>query len=141
MGKTYQSIHINAPVDKVWSAVRNFHDLSWAKGVIETVEVLGDKKSDQLGARRKLNGVFVETLLAIDDDARSLGYSIDEAPGTPVADATDYRGAIRVTPVTHGDTTVVEWSSVWSGNDSACSEFCSGVYNGALGAMKAHFEG
>ncbi len=140
MGKTYQSIYIKAPADKVWAAVRNFHDMSWAKGVIEKIEVVGGNKSDQIGASRKLNGVFLETLRGLDDQTRTLSYTIDEAPGTPVAETKDYAGRVRVIAVTSDNTTVVEWSSEWSGNDKAATEFCAGVYNGALGAMKSHFE-
>lgn len=34
MGQTYQSTVINAPAEKVWNAIRNFHDLSWAPNLI-----------------------------------------------------------------------------------------------------------
>jgi len=34
----YNSCLVNAPVDRVWSALRNFHDLSWAGGVVQSVE-------------------------------------------------------------------------------------------------------
>lgn len=55
MGKTYQSIVIDRPVDEVWATVRDFHDLSWAPGVVESLEVVGDKVGDQVGAKRLLN--------------------------------------------------------------------------------------
>lgn len=49
MGRTYQSILIQAPVDRVWQAVRDFHDLSWAPDVVESghdiyVSLLNDMK-------------------------------------------------------------------------------------------------
>ena len=62
MGKTYQTAVINAPVDQVWSKIKNFHDFSWATGVIEKCEAVGDKPGDQIGARRILNDAFHETL-------------------------------------------------------------------------------
>jgi hypothetical protein len=30
MGKTYQSIVVQASADKVWEKLRNVHDMSWA---------------------------------------------------------------------------------------------------------------
>ncbi|WP_083394797.1 SRPBCC family protein [Marinobacter sp. AC-23] len=61
MGKTYQSIVVNAPAEKIWNALRDFHDLSWAPDVISDVDVVGEKKGDQSGAKRVLNGAFHET--------------------------------------------------------------------------------
>lgn len=29
---------VKAPLDQVWKAIRDFHDLSWAKGVWEEVD-------------------------------------------------------------------------------------------------------
>ena len=74
MGKTYQSILIKAPAEKVWETLRNFHDISWAPDVVSSVDVIGDKKGDQPGAKRVLNGAFHETLHALDDDNREFTY-------------------------------------------------------------------
>ncbi|NRA34102.1 MAG: hypothetical protein HRU17_12250 [Polyangiaceae bacterium] len=57
----YNSAVINAPIETVWTKIRYFRELSWAAGVIESTEVIGDKSGDQIGAQRKLNGVFAET--------------------------------------------------------------------------------
>jgi hypothetical protein len=51
MGQTYQSTVINASADKVWNAIKNFHDLSWAPNVIEKVEVVGDAGGGDVGAK------------------------------------------------------------------------------------------
>jgi len=71
MGQTYQSIVINAPAEKVWTAIRNFHDLSWAPNVITRVEVVGSQKGDEVGAGRVLNDAFRETLRELKDDHRN----------------------------------------------------------------------
>ena len=34
----YNSCVVNAPIDAVWGALRNFHDLSWASQVITSLE-------------------------------------------------------------------------------------------------------
>jgi hypothetical protein len=55
VGRTYQSIVINAPVERVWRAIRNFHDLGWAPNVVTSVDVVGNKKGTAVGAGRVLN--------------------------------------------------------------------------------------
>ncbi len=49
MGKCVNSAVVNAPVDEVWQVLRNFHDLSWTQA-IESLEPVGDARSDQVGA-------------------------------------------------------------------------------------------
>ena len=44
----YNSIVVNAPVDKVWAAMRDFHDMSWASGVIEKVDPVGDRQRESV---------------------------------------------------------------------------------------------
>lgn len=51
----YNSIVIDAPADQVWEKIRNFHDLSWAAGVIEKCEAVGGIPATQIGAKRILN--------------------------------------------------------------------------------------
>jgi len=141
MGQTYQSIVINAPAEKVWTAIRNFHDLSWAPKVVTRVEVVGNRKGNEVGAGRVLNDAFGETLREMKDDARSFAYSIDDGP-SPVskADVSNYVGRVSVRPVTEGGATFVEWSSAWERNDEATSEFCHNVYTALLVDMKKSLE-
>lgn len=141
MGKCYNSVVVGAPCAKVWKALRNFHDLSWAPGVITSAEAVGDLKADQIGARRILNEAFHETLLALDDHERTLSYSIDDGPGPVAKDAVrNYVGMVRARPVTDGDTTFVEWESRYdSPDDKSVGEFCNPIYQALLGALKQHF--
>lgn len=140
MGKTYQSVVINAPVDIVWGALRNFHDLSWASGVVTLCTPVGDLKADQLGARRIINNVFHESLVELSDRDRTLKYRIDDGP-SPVSkdEVKDYIGVVHAISITDSDTTFVEWSSSWDQNDAAVAEFCHGIYVAVLGALKKHF--
>lgn len=141
MGSTYQSIVINAPVGKVWAAVRKFHDMSWAPNVISRLDVLGGLKGDQVGAQRLLNGAFHETLRDLDDKGRSFSYSIDDGP-SPVSrtEVSNYVGRVIVRPVTEGGGTFVEWSSSWEQNAEAVAPFCHGIYVALLGDMKRSLE-
>ena len=139
MGSTFQEIEIKAPADKVWNAIKDFHDLSWAPNVVTSVDVVGDKKGDQRGAGRVLNGVFHETLRTLDEYAKTFTYSIDAGPG-PLADdqMKNYVGRVVVEHIAGG--TRVEWSSNWEQNDEAIYEFCHPIYIALLNDMKASLE-
>ena len=140
MGKTYQTTVINAPAHKVWDKIKNFHDMSWASGVVEKCEAVGDLKGNQIGARRVLNDAFQETLVEFSELDKSFKYSIDDGPA-PVSknDVKDYIGAVRLVPVTDNDTCLIEWSSSWeSSTDDACS-FCHNIYVALLDALKKSF--
>lgn len=136
----YHSCVLKAPADQVWAALSNFHDLSWASGVIESVDVVGEQGAGDVGAKRILNGVFHETLLSMNHDEHVFEYSIDDGPG-PVAKGVvkGYVGRVRVTPITTGEGTFVEWSSHWDSSDGGVEELCNPVYQALMGAMVAHF--
>ena len=138
----YNSCVVQGPVDKVWSALRNFHDMSWAPGVVEKLDRVGEATGTGIGARRIINGVFHETLLALSDVDRELKYSIDNGPG-PVAkeQVTNYVGIVRVFPVTDGNATFVEWSSSWQDSKGGVKEFCDPIYKALLDALQKHFAG
>jgi hypothetical protein len=142
MGQTYQSIVIDAPIDRVWAAIHDFHDLSWAPNVITSVDAIGDRKGVEVGAKRVLNGVFHETLHELDDRAHNLAYRIDDGP-SPVSsdDVNNYVGRLSARPITEGAGTFVEWSSTWERNDQAAGEFCHGIYVALLRDMKQSLEG
>ncbi len=133
------SCKVNASADDVWATLRNFHDFGWAEGVIETSENVGDRGPHEAGAVRLLNGVFRETLLDLDDASMTLRYSIDDAPGTPVADAVDYVGVVRVRPEDVEGTASIDWSSSWSGGKGGVAEFCNPIYAALMGALKNRF--
>ncbi len=101
MGKCYNSIAIKAQPDKVWGLIRNFHDMSWAPGVITGVDKVGDLGADQPGAKRVLNELFHETLVELNDGERYFVYSIDDGPGPVSKEAvSNYHGRVRVTDIT-----------------------------------------
>lgn len=71
MGRCYNSVIVNAPVETVWTRIRDFHDLSWAEGMGLKVEAVGDRPGEEVGAKRVINGAFHETLIAIDEASRT----------------------------------------------------------------------
>lgn len=137
MSQTYQSIVIEAPIERVWAKLRNFHDLSWAPDVIEKCEPLGEKGEDQIGARRVLNGVFYETLLELNELGHTMKYSIDDGP-SPVSkdEVANYIGVIHAEPVTETGGTFVSWSSIWEAKDAKAEAFCHGIYVALLRSLK-----
>ncbi len=141
MGKCYNSAVIGAPCAKVWQAIGDFHDLGWASGVITKVDIEGDRKGDQIGAKRILNDAFHETLLTLDDAEHTFSYSIDDGPEPISKDSVNnYIGAVRVLPITESDTTFIEWQSTYeSPDDTAVGDFCNPIYVALLSALKQHF--
>ena len=136
MPSTYQSNLINAPVEKVWSAISNFHDLSWAPNVVSSCESVGDISGTEVGAKRILNGAFHETLREVDDAGHQIKYSIDDGP-SPVspAEVSNYIGVIKLTPVTMQGSTLIEWSSSWDSNEEEATSFCHNIYVAILGDL------
>ena len=140
MPSTYQSNIINAPIDKVWQAVSNFHDMSWAPNIISSVDVVGVVAGTEVGAQRVLNGAFHETLIEIDTDNHRIRYSIDDGPD-PVSPSivSNYIGEIRLIPVTMQDSTLIEWSSSWESNEEDAVSFCHNIYVALMGDMAETF--
>jgi len=141
MGKCYNSVTIPAPASKVWAALRNFHDMSWAEGVITSCVAVGNAPADQVGAQRVLNDAFHETLRSIDDAALRFTYTIDDGPGPVSKQAVkNYVGDVRVAPITDNDTSFVEWQTSYESTDEAAvGEFCNPIYVGLLAALKKSF--
>ena len=135
----YNSIVVNAPADKVWAALRDFHDLSAFPNVIEKVDAVGDTPGTQIGARRVLNDAFHETLQAVDEDEKIIRYSIDDGPDVLAKDeVSGYIGQVQVFPVTADDSTYVLWTSTWEhSSNGGVAEFCNPIYQALLGDLKA----
>ena len=137
----YNSCIINANVDAVWQKLSDFHDLSFAVGVVECVEKVGDVSGKKVGARRILNGVFHETLLEFDEENHFIRYSIDEGPDAIASDRVNqYRGEIRVLPVTLSNQSFVEWRSNWKDAKGDVAAFCNPIYQALLTSLVACFD-
>ena len=137
----YNSVVIKAPADKVWSVLKNFHDLSWSKNVITKVDVIGDKANNEIGSKRILNDAFHETLLSLNEDAKNFTYSIDDGPAVISKDnVEEYVGVVTVFPVTADDSSFVLWTSQWaSAKEGSVADFCNPIYHAILQDLKGHF--
>jgi hypothetical protein len=137
MGKCYNTVTVKASSDEVWKTLRDFHDLSWAEGVVTSCEAVGETAGDTVGAKRILNRAFHETLLSLSDGDRTLSYSIDDGPGPVAKDAvSNYVGTVRVSPSDGEGNTRIEWESTYeSPDEAAVGEFCNPIYQALLAAL------
>jgi uncharacterized membrane protein len=104
----YISDVIDAPIEKVWSIMRDFNDMpSYHPGIKASV-IEGDSRSDQVGCMRRLtlsDGYVRERLLCLDDGNYIFTYEITD--GTlPVR---GYVAGVRLHRVTQGNRTFAEW--------------------------------
>lgn len=141
MGNCYNSTTVNAPIEKVWEMIKNFHQLEWAAPVATKVDIVGELPGTQVGARRILNDAFHETLLSVDDINYRFSYSIDDGPGPVAKDViANYIGRVELFPITDSGGTFVKWTSEFeSANEGQVTEFCNPIYSGLLAALKTRF--
>ena len=135
----YNSTVIHAPASDVWALSRNFHDMSWAEGVITKTETVGNVAGHEIGAKRILNDAFHEKLRMVDNENRTMEYSIDDGPAAVSKENVQgYIGKVKVSPVTDSGATFVEWSSRWSSGGEGAADFCNPIYRAFLDALKNH---
>lgn len=140
-----ESVEVNAPVDKVWEAVKDFDSLpKWHPGFSGDELVSG--ANGKAGTVRKLTikdgPSFTEKLLSYNAAHHSYHYAIIESP----LPFTDYSSTISVHEGSGGMTKVV-----WSGSfkrknpadsppeaesDAGVTKLVKGVYRGGLDNLK-----
>jgi len=140
MPKVYNSIVVDAPIEQVWSRIRNFHDFSWAPSLIKSCKKVGGGGGYSVGARRLLNGEFLDTLIAYSEVEHRMMYSMDEGP-SPVSSGEihDYVGHLHLLPVTTHGRTFVEWSGSWESANTEAVEYMNKVYRSLLADLAAEF--
>src|SRR6266581_1871006 len=144
MAKSYASTVIDAPADEVWARIRDFNGLAdWHGGMVATSEIEDGKAGDQVGGVRSFtltNGEHLrEKLLAHSDEERSYTYDFQKHP----FDVDNYLATIRVTPVSDGNRSFVEWWTTFDCDRDKIGYwenfFATEVFQGGLDALKAHF--
>lgn len=132
----YNKIEISTSPNAVWETIANFHNMSWAANVITSLDIVGDKKGYEVGAKRILNKAFHETLTSVDAEKLTFSYSIDDGPGPVAKEAvSNYIGVVKLS--SSGDGTLVEWSSTFdTSSESEVVEFCDPIYQALLSALK-----
>jgi len=106
--KVMRSVVIDAPIDRVWAAVRRFDGVvNWNPGVALAAMETGSPT--EVGSIRKLDivdgSVFRETLLAHSDIEHFYTYDIIESP----LPCSHYVSCHRFVEITDGDRTLGIW--------------------------------
>jgi uncharacterized protein YndB with AHSA1/START domain len=113
MARAYASTILKAPVETVWSLIRDFNALpKWAPAIARS-KIEDGLDSDVVGCVRNFytkDGQHIrERLLALDDAKYTFTYNF-EKPAFPVR---NYIATVRLYPVTHTDQTFAEWESTF----------------------------
>lgn len=144
MARAYTSTVIDAPAKDVWAHLRDFNGLpEWTGGLIATSEIEEGKEGDQVGAVRSFtlpDGThFRERLLSHSDTQRAYSYNFEKTP----FDVDRYHATLKVTPVTDGDQSFVEWWTTFDCNRDQIDHwegfFADEIFLHALSAVKEHF--
>lgn len=145
MAKVFVSTVLNAPAARVWARVRDFNGLpNWHPAIAESRIENGDP-ADRIGCVRDFrlrNGDRLrEKLLGLSDFDLFCTYSILDSP-MPVA---NYVATLRLTPVTDGDRTFIEWTAEFDvapeREADMIAQIGGGVFQGGFDALKRQFGG
>ena len=145
MARVYVSSVINGRSDRVWARVRDFNGLpSWHPGIAES-RIENGEPADKVGCVRDFrlrNGDRIrEKLLGLSDFDLFCTYSILELP----MGVENYVATLRLTPITDGDRTFVEWTAEFDcapeREAELVSNIGSGVFQGGFDALKRQFGG
>lgn len=138
MASVYRSDVIGAPVDRVWTVIRDFNALpSWTPFVVDS-RIEGGDRSDRIGCIRNFKlqdgGVIREQLLSLDDHGRSCSYSILESP-MPVE---NYVATLSIFPITTSSQTFAEWTAEFDCSDQEEAALIDNIGDGVFAAAFAH---
>lgn len=140
----YRSMILNAPVDRVWAAVRSFDGVAtWNPAVSGARMESGEPTAT--GSIRHLDiadgSFFRETLLAHSDHEYFYTYDILESP-LPVQ---HYISTHRFLPITHSSETLSIWESSFecAPDQSAAMEKIVGdqIYIGGMAGLNDYLKG
>ena len=134
MPRVYASSVIDAPAAKVWEKVRDFNALPRWHPRIRESRIENGEPSDKVGCVRDFrlqNGDRLrEKLLGLSDYDMFCTSSILESP-MPL---TDYIATLRLTPISDGDRTFVEWTAEFDCAAEAAAELVDGIGNNVFQA-------
>lgn len=134
MPRIYASSVIDAPAAKVWEKVRDFNAMPRWHPRIRESRIENGEPSDKVGCVRDFrlqNGDRLrEKLLGLSDYDMFCTYSILESP-MPL---TDYIATLRLTPISDGDRTFIEWTAEFDCAAEAAADLVDGIGNNVFQA-------
>ncbi|MGR3501159.1 SRPBCC family protein [Pseudaestuariivita sp.] len=145
MARVFVSSVVSAPAAKVWERVRDFNALPRWHPLIRDSRIEDALPSDKVGCIRNFNlqngDNIREQLLGLSDYDMFCTYAILESP-MPLD---DYVATLRLTPITEGNRTFIEWTAEFScapeDEDDLVSGIGNNVFQGGFDALKRHFGG
>ena len=145
MARVYVSSVIDAPAAKVWEKVRDFNALPRWHPRIRESRIENGEPSDKIGCVRDFrlqNGNRLrEKLLGLSDYDMFCTYAILESP-MPL---TDYMATLRLTPISDGNRTFIEWTAEFDCAAEAAAELVDGigsnVFQAGFDALKRQMAG
>jgi hypothetical protein len=145
MARVYVSSVLRAPAARVWARIRDFNGLpNWHPAIAES-RIENSEPADKVGCVRAFslrNGDRLrEKLLGLSDFDMFCTYSILESP----MGVENYVATLRLTPVTDGERTFIEWSAEFDCPPAREAELVQnigqGVFQGGFDALKRAFGG
>jgi Polyketide cyclase / dehydrase and lipid transport len=145
MPRVYASSVIDAPAAKVWEKVRDFNALPRWHPRIRESRIENGEPSDKVGCVRDFrlqNGDRLrEKLLGLSDYDMFCTYSILESP-MPL---TNYMATLRLTPISDGNRTFIEWTAEFDCAAEAAADLVNGiggnVFQAGFDALKRQMAG
>ena len=145
MPRVFVSSVLDAPPAKVWERVRDFNGLPKWHPRIRDSRIENGEPPDRIGCVRDFhlqNGDRLrEKLLGLSDYDMFCTYGILESP-MPL---TNYIATLRLTPVTDGERTFIEWTAEFDCEPEVAMDLVGGigtnVFQGGFDALKRHFGG
>ena len=145
MPRVYASSVIDAPAAKVWEKVRDFNALPRWHPRIRESRIENGEPSDKVGCVRDFrlqNGDRLrEKLLGLSDYDMFCTYAILESP-MPL---TNYMATLRLTPISDGNRTFIEWTAEFDCAAEAAADLVDGigsnVFQAGFDALKRQMAG
>jgi hypothetical protein len=143
MPRVFTSSVIDAPAARVWERVRDFNALPRWHPRIRESRIENGEPADKVGCVRDFNlqngDRIRERLLGLSDYDMFCTYTILESP-MPL---TGYIATLRLTPVSDGNRTFIEWTAEFECDDGVADELANGigtnVFQAGFDALKRHF--
>jgi hypothetical protein len=140
MPRVIRSTIIDAPVDQLWSVLRDFNGHDRYHPIVAKSAIERGLPSDKIGCVRRFTlqdgGELREQLLALSDVEMTMSYCLLETP-IPLF---NYVAHIRLLPVTDGNRSFWHWESRFTtpvGRDAELAEIVGNdVYTNGMEAVR-----
>jgi hypothetical protein len=142
MPRIVKSTVVDAPVDRVWSVLRDFNGHDRWHPAVATSAIERGAPSDKVGCVRRFRlkdgAELREQLLTLSDLEQTFSYCLLDTP-VPLF---NYVAHVRLMPVTDGDRTFWSWESRFTtraGEEAAMTEMVGEqIYQAGFDAIRRH---